>query len=273
MMQDDKAQMKTFRRVCRFLRGGRAVVARAAVAGKVLLDGGDRGAVAIEEAALAAMLQRGLVVRVQSELALAAAGEAWLKRDGVAEDAYQAQHRDVATVEFAGRDEPHGERRAAAVNMNESPLAQLARRKGRDGHAFVTAAERAAGERLRTDYTRGRIVPRTGANWQACVSSGRRGANGVADLTDAALAARQRVDDAIAAVGPELSGVLIDVCCFLKGLETIEAERGWPARSAKIVLKTALGVLSRHYAPPQPAAGRPRSHHWGAEGYRPALFR
>lgn len=272
-MQDGRAQAKTFRRVCRFLRGGGVTAARAAVAGKVLLDGGDRGAVAVEEAALATMVRRGLVVRVRSEIALAAAGEAWLKRESAAEDAYQAQHRDVATVAFASDGEPHGEHRAATVNMNESPLAQLARRKGRDGRAFVTPAERAAGERLRADYTRGHLMPRTGANWQACVSSGRRGANGVADLTDAALAARQRVNDAITAVGPELSGVLVDVCCFLKGLETVEAERGWPARSAKVMLKTALGVLARHYAPPREAAIRPRSRHWGAEDYRPESFR
>jgi hypothetical protein len=144
------------------------------------------------------------------------------------------------------------------------------RRKGRDGGAFLTSTEFQAGERLRADYTRGQIMPRLGANWVASVSSGRRD-GGIADLTDAALAARIRVENAIRAVGPELSGILIDVCCFLKGMETVEMERGWPVRSAKIVLKTALGVLSRHY---NPGGGRERPRqtlHWGAADYRPVI--
>ena len=157
------------------------------------------------------------------------------------------------------------------VNWSESPLGQLMRRKGQDGRLFLTSAEFQAGERLRADYTRGQIMPRLGANWVASVSSGRRD-GGIADLTDAALAARQRVEHAIGAVGPELSGILIDVCCFLKGMETVEMERGWPVRSAKIVLKTALGVLSRHY---NPDSGRERRHgtmlHWGAADYRPSI--
>ena len=101
---------------------------------------------------------------------------------------------------------------------------------------------------------------------------GGHGPGGKADLSDAALSARHRVEGAINAVGPELSGILIDVCCFLKGLETVEHERGWPARSAKIVLKTALAVLARHYEP-QPASdgGKSSIRHWGGQGYRPSL--
>jgi hypothetical protein len=69
-------------------------------------------------------------------------------------------------------------------------------------------------------------------------------------------------------MGPELSGVALDVCCFEKGLETVERERQWPTRSAKLMLKTALLQLHRHYNPPAPPPSR-RSHAWGADGYRP----
>ena len=89
------------------------------------------------------------------------------------------------------------------------------------------------------------------------------------DLADATLSARTRVNRAVQAMGPELSGVALDVCCFMKGLETVERERQWPVRSAKLMLRAALMALARHYAPPVSAARR--SHVWGAEGYRPEM--
>jgi uncharacterized protein DUF6456 len=151
----------------------------------------------------------------------------------------------------------------------ESPLVWLARRRGRDGRALVSPHQLQAGERLRADFTRAHMMPRTTSNWSSPLSSGRRGeGNRAADVTDAMIAARQRVNQALDAVGPEFSGLLLDLCCFLKGLEDIERGRGWPARSAKVVLLLGLDRLARHYG--YMAQGKGRGHApirtWLAEG-------
>ncbi|MEQ1942242.1 DUF6456 domain-containing protein [Mesorhizobium sp. VNQ89] len=225
-----------------------------AIAGdKVLLDAGERGTISVSRKLITQLVKDGRLRVHGGRLALASEENA----------PENCRDIDVATVETAsGRD-------AVAVNWSESPLGQLLRRKGKDGKPFLSSEEFRAGERLRSDFTRGQIMPRLGANWEASVSSGRR-AGGVADLTDTALAARARVDMAVKTVGPELAGVLIDVCCFLKGMETVEMERGWPVRSAKVVLKAALGVLSRHYNP-KPLTKTPKITHWGAEDFRPTI--
>ena len=258
----DKARL----RIARFLSPGSAGVADAAASGNVLLDAGDRGTISVARTLLAKMAQDGFVTLKDGRVALSGTAIASGKRASETPTGFQDQHRDLDTIVVdvgAGPD-------TATVNWSESPLGQLMRRKTRDGTPFLSAAEFQAGERLRADYTRGQIMPRLSANWVASVSSGRRD-GGVADLTDAALAARQRVERAISAVGPELSGILIDVCCFLKGMETVEVERGWPVRSAKIVLKTALGALSRHYDPALSRQGRRQTLHWGASDYRPSI--
>jgi hypothetical protein len=138
--------------------------------------------------------------------------------------------------------------REVQVNLAESPLSSLRRLKQRDGSPFIDEDAFQAGERLRVDFERGQLQPRISANWEASVARNTRGAGyGASDLSDMAVAARDRTHCALKAVGPELSGVLVDVCCFLKGLETVERERQWPVRSGKLMLRTALASLVRHY--------------------------
>ena len=166
-----------------------------------------------------------------------------------------------------------------AVNPLESPLAWLRRRKDKDGRPMISAAEFEAGERLRSDYTFGQLMASVTQRWSSVgASDGRpRGSSGGAtDLADNTMAARERVNRALASVGPELSGILVDVCCHLRGLEDAERTKGWPLRSAKVVLQLALQRLARHYGLlAQPSAEDTRRpapvRHWGGEGYRPAI--
>ena len=138
---------------------------------------------------------------------------------------------------------------------------------------FLSQSQFEAGERLRADFTRAQFTPRITAIWQANISSGRRSgdAGGIENLTLAALAARKRFDNAMEVVGSELGGIVTDVCCFLKGFEQIEAERRWPKRSAKFMLRAGLSVLTIHYRPKTNPDSK-KAHKWGADDYKPVIL-
>jgi hypothetical protein len=147
----------------------------------------------------------------------------------------------------------------AVLNESESPLVWLARRRGRDGRPLIAPHQLQAGERLRSDFTRAHLMPHTTSNWSNPVNAGRRGnATSAGTFTEATIAARQRVRLALDAVGQEFSGLLLDVCCFLRALDDVERERAWPARSAKVVLQLALDRLARHYGLTTKATGPAR---------------
>ncbi len=174
---------------------------------------------------------------------------------------FRAQHLSVAECQIMTE---QGLARVT-VDESESPLAWLARRKGRDGRSLISAHQFVAGERLRADFTRGNLTPRVTSNWGA--PTGRSGSGGAGEMTDMVVASRQRVQNAVAACGPEFSGILLDVCCFLRGLEDVERKRGWPTRSAKVVLQLALERLARHYGlAPTSGAANPKLRSWLAEG-------
>jgi len=73
---------------------------------------------------------------------------------------FRAQHLAVAQrqmmTEFG--------RATVIVDESESPLAWLARRRGRNGRAMIEAHQLQAGERLRADFTFANLTPRTTSN-------------------------------------------------------------------------------------------------------------
>lgn len=226
----------------------------------------------VSEAALRHLVSAGLLSEAGAGTFRATdSARAWLRRRGGADHPFRQQHGTV--VEAAQSEEIAP---GALIDLDESPIAALTRRIGKGGVPWLQSHAATAAERLRRDFEIGRLQPRVTANWSAAVSQKRRSGDGsgLADLTDMALAARLRFDRAMRAVGPELSGVLVDVCCFLKGLETVERERQWPARSAKLVLRIALDALARHYGLAPAATGNATApmRHWGTEGYRPEIM-
>lgn len=179
-------------------------------------------------------------------------------------DRYRGQHLELAERQIAtGRG-----RARVTVDEAESPLAWLTRRRGRSGRALIEPHQFLAGEKLRADFTCAHMMPRTTSNWTSPIASGRRGGESAAGFTETMIAARQRVHRALDAAGPEFGGLLLDVCCFLKGLDDIERERAWPSRSAKVVLQLALDRLARHYGYAAQVTGRAQSpiRTWLADG-------
>jgi hypothetical protein len=216
---------------------------------------------------IARLIADGLLVPTPQGLVATPQTAAWLRRDlcDLPEEAHASQHREIETDTLLM---PEG-RQPVRRNLQESPLFPLLRLKEKDGRAFLPEDAVKAGERLAADFDFAGLQPRITACWEPRLSSRIKGAPPPSvDLTDDRLGARNRVTRAVEAMGPELSGVALDVCCFGKGLETVERERQWPARSAKLMLRAALLSLARHYAPP-PSRSRPR--HWGDEGFRPEI--
>jgi hypothetical protein len=154
------------------------------------------------------------------------------------------------------------------LNAAESPLAWLRRRTGPDGAPLLDAAEFEAGERLRRDLTLAGLLPAVTQRWDG-LPGGQGGGTGPAGAADAVIAARQRVRAALLAVGPDLADLLVDLCGFLKGLETLERDRGWPVRTGKVVARLALARLADHYGLEREAtgpAGGGRIRRWLADG-------
>jgi uncharacterized protein DUF6456 len=173
--------------------------------------------------------------------------------DHEAKDAGQSQARGGRRVPGAAPAPLHqregGQRHSASGRgeRSESPLGWLKSRKDRNGRPLISDDQYQAGERLRADYWFAHLSPRVTSNWSASAPSqrSRRAApSNPALLRDDVIAAKERVMRALMAVGPEVSGVLVDICCELKGLAEAEKENGWPQRAGKVVLQIALTRLA-----------------------------
>lgn len=169
-------------------------------------------------------------------------------------------------------------RRDVIVNSIESPLSWLATRKDRQGKPMIETHQFAAGEKLRSDYERAQLSAQITCNLDLLGAIKTRGkASGYQQLSinEASMDAKARITKAIDTVGPELAGILIDVCCEHCGLTEAEKRNDLPRRSGKIILRLALNQLARHYGflhdTSLARAVYRRIGHWGADDYRPHI--
>lgn len=172
------------------------------------------------------------------------------------------------------RPDTESARAQPVFNDAESPLSWLRARRDKSGRPLISDEQFVAGEKLRRDHERSLLAGRVTANWDFSASASRTGFNASAEVSDGAMAARQRYHKALEAVGPELASILVQVCCLSAGIEQAERILDLPPRSGKAVLGLALTALARHYGllrerhrePPRPAPS-----HWAMPGFRPKI--
>jgi len=205
------------------------------------------------------MIDSGALAGDERSCRASAETRSWLRRAHLSADAFAGQHRMM--VKSA---------RGNEVNCAESPLNRLSTVVG--GEAFLEQHHVEAGERVRRLVERAGLQPRLTMSYSPLVSGGNH--QSVADLSDFAADARCDVAAIYRLLPRDCAGVVMDVCGLLKGLQQVERERGWPRRSAKLVLRIGLEQLAVHYGlgpfAQARADGRPRS--WMDAEARPMTF-
>jgi len=218
-------------------------------------------------------LQSSGLVQIRSQrISITSAGVSHLKRQMCDHQPYVSQHGQVQQSSTRISDQIH----PVIKNTAESPLSRLYSRKQKNGTPYLTIEEYQAGDRLRNDFERAGLQPSITVRWDEMVSTGSKFGPGseAGEMSDIAMDARSRLEKAINKIGPELSSVTLDICCFLKGFEIVERERNWPSRSAKLIIKIALAILARHYGYTMPSKSDFANHNrsigqWGVADYRP----
>ncbi|WP_300038496.1 DUF6456 domain-containing protein [uncultured Roseobacter sp.] len=128
----------------------------------------------------------------------------------------------------------------------EAPLQSLARRRDRYGNPFLTMEQIEAGRILREDYEMNSLtisaadVFHSADRFKSFPQS--------AELDFVFHNPGERLENALNYLGPVLADVAVQCCCHFKGMEDIEREFDWSARSGKIVLRIALSQLSAFYS-------------------------
>jgi len=137
--------------------------------------------------------------------------------------------------------------------------------------AYLAPHQAEAGQRVRRLFARAHLQPRVTQSFSALPREATR-RNGAEEITEMAATARKRLAELHAILPAECAGVVLDVCGFEKGLQQIETERGWPRRSAKLVLRIALDRLAEHYRLSPAATGSETRtlQGWQDEGARPS---
>lgn len=204
-----------------------------------------RALLRLSAAEVRALHAEGLITASGDDVfVLSAAGSARAARDGAEPgEAFLAQHHPVVEREVIDAD---GALRKLRGLDPDAPMRRLAALRGPKGEPWLSQAELAAAGRLRSDWAQGEAGAVRGSDWLAAPIGST--ARGPGNAHEAAMArrcdARRRVGDALARLATPLRRVVERVCLHEQGLEQLERDEGWPARSGKLALKLGLAQLA-----------------------------
>ncbi len=184
----------------------------------------------------------------------------WLKRAMADGDEFSTQHRNV---KMSGD--------GVQLNLNEGPVARLSR--GQAGQPpFLQPHQVQAAQRFHGLFRRALMAPSTTLSYDPARTRSPKPAFGVPfHPAETACQARQALKRCLAGLPADCAGVVMDVCGYEKGLQLVETERGWPRRSAKILLRAGLDQLAGHFGLLPVARGAETGAYaaWMDEGARP----
>jgi len=155
---------------------------------------------------------------------------------------FGAQHRTEAMRVLVRPDQDEGDtavKQAMTVNIGGSAPGWLLAR----GH--ISQEEYEAGERFREDFDLAGMQPKLSAGVALIPLGGAKRTGG--NMPIKRMDAYNRWKKASEALGAELADIAIDACCLCKGVERIERERSFKARSVRPKLEAALTRLAKHY--------------------------
>ena len=146
------------------------------------------------------------------------------------------------------------------MSAEDNVLPRLAASRDGDGQPFLLPHHLLAAARLERLIDRARLAPRVTMSYDPASVGGRnRSGNGAGEAMDGAADARQKLNRLAAAIPGDCWGVMFDIGGLGKGLQTIETERRWPRRSAKLVLRIGLEQLAGHFGLEPQASGNERT--------------
>lgn len=132
-----------------------------------------------------------------------------------------------------------------ASDIDATIVARLATCAQGSDQPFLQPHHVIVAERLERLIRRAQIMQRVTMSYDAArTGANGNGGNAVEAASDSAADARTRLNRLAAGMPGDCWGVLFDVCGLGKGLQMIECERGWPRRSAKLVLRIGLDHLA-----------------------------